>query len=138
MMGPRRNKKIISSHCPASFAILLILTSCMNGADKTAREIHEMLLRPQEHGGVIIVDIRNQTKYRDGHIRGAINIPVESKNFEERFSQLDNQSELVIYCGTGLKTDKAAETASRAGFKKVHALQGGVKAWKEAGYALER
>ena len=48
---------------------------------------------------LIIVDVRSESEYADGHIAGAISIPVESLN--ERLSEIDAGSDILVYCWSG-------------------------------------
>jgi rhodanese-related sulfurtransferase len=117
--------------------VILVLFSCSKIEHKSPAEIHA-LIQGKGAGNVVIVDVRSQAKYRGGHIAAAVNIPIESDTFERRIAALEKDRDIVFYCGTGLKTDKAAASAERLGFKKIHVMEGGLDAWEKAGLSLSR
>ena len=132
----RKTFIVRSAVCFPVFFILLF--ACSKISHKTPAEINEMIHSSGSGTGVILIDVRSPVKYREGHIAGAVNIPLESKTFDLRLSAFDREDEIVFYCGTGLKTVKAAETAQDQGFEKIYVLDGGIKAWQKAGLNLAR
>jgi len=117
--------------------VVLSLFSCSKIDRGSPAEI-QSLIRGGNAANVVVVDVRPAVKYGEGHIASAINIPIESDTFERRIAALDRGREIGFYCGTGQKTDKAAETAERLGFGKIHVLEGGIEAWEKAGLELTR
>ena len=45
---------------------------------------------------------------------------------------------MIAVCARGQRANAAASTLSRAGFKQLHSLHGGLKAWKDAGMPLDK
>jgi rhodanese-related sulfurtransferase len=132
------NKRKIRRHPIAMFLpVILLLFSCSKIEHQSPAEIHA-LIQGKGTGNVVIVDVRSQAKYSGGHIAAAVNIPIESDTFERRIAALEKDRDIVFYCGTGLKTEKAAATAERLGFKNIHVMEGGFDAWEKAGLGLSR
>ena len=71
-----------------------------------------------------IVDVRTKIEYNNGHLEGAINIPVDS--LRERMVELDKNKEVLEYCQVGLRGYVAARILEQNGFK-VKNLTGGYK-----------
>ncbi len=117
--------------------IVFLLLSCSNVSTRSSEEIHSLINDPDNGNHIVLVDIRNAAKYADGHIPGAIHIPVRSKKFRERLSSHNDKPTLVLYCGQGLKTGKAAEMAGETGFKKIYILEGGFSSWEDRGYPVD-
>jgi len=113
--------------------ILAILTSCGAVSRKSPRDIHKIITNPDMHQNIVIVDIRSSSKYADGHIPGAIHIPFRSKNFDELLYAYRDTPVLILYCGRGLKTEKAAQIAKESGFTQIFILEGGLSSWKDRG-----
>lgn len=79
------------------------------------------------------VDVREDDEYRAGHARGAIHI---GKGVIERDieTKLPNPSdEIVLYCGGGFRSALAADALQRMGYTNVVSMDGGMRAWREAG-----
>ena len=72
----------------------------------------------------IVLDVRTEKEFNNGHIEGAINIPVDS--LRERIGELDKNKEILEYCQVGLRGYVAARILEQKGFK-VKNLTGGYK-----------
>ena len=83
---------------------------------------------------LVILDVRTPSEYEDGHIKDAINIPVDE--LEGRLGELDPGDELLVYCRTGNRSTRAVRLLEENGFTKILHMDGGVVAWGEAGYSL--
>ncbi|MBZ9633971.1 CoA-disulfide reductase [Clostridium sp. FP1] len=72
----------------------------------------------------IVLDVRTEMEFSNGHMKGAINIPVDS--LRERIGELDKNKEILEYCQVGLRGYVAARILSQNEFK-VKNLTGGYK-----------
>ena len=89
---------------------------------------------------VVLVDIRDPRELeRDGHVPGAFHctrgmlefwIDPESPYHKPVFTQ---DKKFVFFCAGGLRSALAAQTAKQMGLNPVAHVEGGFKAWKEAG-----
>jgi len=87
---------------------------------------------------IVIVDLRNEKKYADGHIKGAVSAEYHEATFIRDITTLDRKSEIILYCGEGIKSDKAASLMKEKGFKSIKILRGGYSSWVNAGFSTER
>ena len=81
----------------------------------------------------IVVDVRDKSEYAEGHIRGAINIPVAS--FSLQSGKLDKNKTIIVYCNAGGRSYMAYRKLISLGYKKFY--QALFADWKEAGYKIE-
>jgi phage shock protein E len=73
--------------------------------------------------GAKLVDVRSADEFAEGHIEGAINIPVD--DIAARTAELGDKSQpVVLYCRSGKRSARAAATLREAGFTKVENLGG--------------
>lgn len=79
--------------------------------------------------GATLVDIRNMDAYDQGHIQGAINIPIRILPF--KFNQLDKDKDILVICYVGGSSVMASKVLSKAGFKVKNVI-GGMQAWNGA------
>jgi len=93
----------------------------------------EMADLQRKFSNVVFVDVRSQYEFETLHIKGAINIPLSSRDFGAQVKALSTKSgkQLVMYCngGTCKKSYKAAKKAVEAGVNNVVAFDAGIYAW---------
>lgn len=71
-----------------------------------------------------VVDVRTELEFSNGHINGAINIPVD--DLRQRLNELDKSKEIIVYCQVGLRGYVAERILMQNGFK-VKNVTGGYK-----------
>lgn len=84
--------------------------------------------------GLVILDVRSQSEYDDGHIEGAILIP--NTEIADRLDELDKGDELLVYCRTGNRSGQAIEILEEAGFTKIYHMNDGISTWISEGYPV--
>ncbi len=65
-------------------------------------------------GGALIVDVRTADEYRQGHVSGSINIPLDTLRNEMR--NLDKRQPIVTCCRSGMRSASAAALLTSNGF----------------------
>jgi rhodanese-related sulfurtransferase len=85
----------------------------------------------------IVVDVRTPKEYAEGHIPGAISLPLDQVS--TRITELEQWKEKEIYliCESGGRSKRAASLLSEAGYRTVN-IEGGTYAWRNAGYPVEQ
>ncbi|MDP1660207.1 MAG: rhodanese-like domain-containing protein [Methylotenera sp.] len=81
----------------------------------------------------IIVDVREDSEWKEQHIAGAIHIPLAQVASRLRELAQYKDSNVVVQCRSGKRSAKAASTLQDAGFTKVYNLTGGIIAWDKDG-----
>lgn len=89
-----------------------------------------------ERGGVQVVDVREAAEYARGHIAGARLIPLSQ--ISERAFDLDPGAETLVVCHVGQRSAKAADVLRASGFSRVYNLRGGMVAWINQRFPVER
>lgn len=82
-------------------------------------------------GGVMLVDIRSDDEFKDGHIPGAVLLP--DGKIDAATAQLLIPGETIFYCASGQRTRANAPAFSAAGFDHAICITGGLHAWRAAG-----
>ncbi|MCB9435965.1 MAG: MBL fold metallo-hydrolase [Anaerolineales bacterium] len=102
--------------------------------DVTAMELHELL---QNNGSSpLVIDVREPWEYAQGHIPGALLMPLGE--FQRRFHELQNEKPIAVVCATGARSQTAAALLGQQGFKKVYNLVGGTSGWMMKRLPIER
>lgn len=89
-------------------------------------------------GDMIVLDVREKEAFEAGHIPGAVHLPRGQLELRVNAMLCDPTARLVTCCEFGKISTLAAATLRELGFLRAVALDGGVKAWAEAGYPVER
>ena len=86
----------------------------------------------------VIVDVRSEREFRDGHVPGAVNVPFwhVSSNLAAIHSAKDH--DLVVYCGHGPRAMIAGRALRKHGFTRVVYLKGHFSKWRSEGRREER
>src|SRR5829696_5430432 len=96
----------------------------------------EELLRLLKDETVIVIDVRPEVEYEQGHISSARSVPVE--NLKRRLTELPRDVEIVAYCRGPycVYSDQAVRLLHEHGFK-ARRLSEGFPEWRAAGYPIE-
>ncbi len=85
---------------------------------------------------VQVIDVRTPEEFADGHIAGAVNIPVQSSDFSARVAELDPNATYAVYCRSGNRSQPAVEAMTDAGITTIFELKSGTKGWISEGQPL--
>jgi len=85
----------------------------------------------------LVVDVREQDEWDEGHIPGAIHIP--RGNLESRIERAapETTKPVLLYCSVGNRSAFAAKTLEEMGYEDVVSLAGGFTDWKRNGYPVQ-
>ena len=84
----------------------------------------------KERAGYILIDVREQEEWDQGHIDGARLWPL-SKIMQGVFPDLPHGAEIILHCEKGMRSLQAAQIFKDNGFMDVASLSGGYEAWLE-------
>ena len=90
-----------------------------------------------ETGEPVVVDVREQDEWDEGHIPGAVHVP--RGHLESRIDRLapDTARPVVVYCSAGNRSAFAAKTLADLGYEDVVSLAGGFTDWKRNGFPVQ-
>lgn len=69
--------------------------------------------------GATVIDVRTPAEYDSGHLDGALNIDVQSADFEALVSELPKDDTYVVYCRSGNRSATAAQIMEGLGFTDI-------------------
>ena len=112
------------------FSCNLINNNSVNEIDSD--ELTEFL----QINDAILVDVRRDDEYINGHIENSINIDYMSDKFVAKTEMLDKNMPIILYCRSGRRSYLSAVKLSENGFKEVYNLKGGILSWIEIGNSV--
>ncbi|MEK4028832.1 rhodanese-like domain-containing protein [Pseudobacillus sp. FSL P4-0506] len=74
-----------------------------------------------------LIDVREPNEFEAGHILGARNIPLTQ--MKTRMKEIRPDKPVYLYCQSGLRSGRAAQTLYKKGYRDLYHLQGGFKSW---------
>jgi len=83
----------------------------------------------------MLLDVRTAEEYAEGHIKGAVLIPLQE--LEQRISEVPKDKQVYVYCRSGGRSARASKILVNEGYTRIENVVGGFMAWKDAGYPVE-
>ena len=85
----------------------------------------------------VFIDVREDEEYARDHAAGARHLGrgILERDIESAIP--DKDAEIVLYCGGGFRSALAAESLQKMGYRAVISMDGGIKAWRDAGFPME-
>jgi rhodanese-related sulfurtransferase len=118
-------------HNPGFLAIV-------NDAKSRIRQIDIDEYQTMSRDGHVLVDTREDHEWQAAHAEGAVHL---SKGIIERDIETqipDKSTTLVLYCGGGFRSALVADTLQKMGYENAISLDGGWRAWNQAGLPIEK
>ncbi len=80
---------------------------------------------------IVLIDVRTPAEYMMEHVAGALLMPMAF--FRPHALPTQDGKRIVLHCGSGVRSGKAAAMALDAGLSPLAHMEGGFEAWKQAG-----
>jgi rhodanese-related sulfurtransferase len=87
-------------------------------------------------GAIRVLDVREESEFRDGHLPGAIHVPV--KRLPDRVGRLKRDKPYAVICASGSRSRGATGYLLDQGFEGAVSVRGGTGAWARSGRPLVR
>ncbi|KAA3619970.1 MAG: rhodanese-like domain-containing protein [Calditrichaeota bacterium] len=97
----------------------------------------EVVENINSQGTTLILDVRSTAEFTQGHIPGAVNIPITEIN--QRLSELNSykDKEIAVVCYSGGRTVASLRLLKEAGYSNLKHIAGDMQAWYAARLPLE-
>ena len=92
---------------------IVCLVSLGNKKQETEKEKLDKIL---EGNNYEILDVRTVEEYTEGHVKGAVNIPLDEL---DEYADLDKTKTILVYCKSGVRSAKAYNILTRLGYNVV-------------------
>ena len=101
--------------------------------DITIQQARDLI---QSQPKLVILDVRTQQEYDEGHIERAILIPLN--DLKVRLGELSMSDDLLIYCRTGNRSSQAVSILKANGYTRIFHMKDGITTWIQAGYTVTK
>lgn len=82
-------------------------------------------------GNAVLIDVRETSEYEEGHMEGAVNIPL--RTLGENLDKIPADSQVFVYCKSGWRAGIATSSLRMLGYDNVLAYPPGWNRWTAAG-----
>ena len=113
--------------------MLSFLRKLMAGVPSiTVDQLEELL----HQDAVRLIDVREESEFRGGHVPGAVNIP--KGKLGQRLDKLKKDKPYAVICASGSRSMGATGQLLEAGFEGTVSVSGGTSAWARSGRLIKR
>jgi rhodanese-related sulfurtransferase len=89
----------------------------------------------QDHAGdAVILDVRTPSEHNSERILGTTNIPLDE--IEKHLDELRGYKHVYVHCASGNRSSQACQKLSTLGLDNIINVEGGLSAWKDAGFPI--
>jgi len=122
-----------SCNClPLNISSATINQSAAAYTDMTAADVKTAL---DTDKSIILVDVRTEEEYNQGHISGSVLIPLDQLPDKAETELANKDAKIIVYCRSGARSSAAAQTLADLGYTNVYNMVGGISSW---GYETEK
>jgi rhodanese-related sulfurtransferase len=84
------------------------------------------------------LDVREESEFAKDRAKGARHLGrgIIERDIESLIP--DKAAEIILYCGGGFRSALAADNLRLMGYSNAISMDGGIRAWREAGYPMEK
>lgn len=93
----------------------------INEKEINYKKLQEMLKKEN-----VLIDVRSHQEYEEGHLIGAILIPLYTLETEILKKVPNKQTTIIVYCASGIRSKQAQEILESLGYENVYSLKGGL------------
>lgn len=133
----------ILDHWVLSFALVFVLVLLISETLKRRmlgfKEVSPTdAIRHINKDDAVVLDVREDKEYAEGHISNALHIPVGV--IDKRLQELEpyKSKPIIVYCRSGDRAARASTILRKQGFESVYKLNGGILAWKAANLPVSK
>lgn len=104
-------------------------------------EADELMMDMPHDEKLIVLDVRRETEFADGHLKDAINLPLNDMNDPGRMANLEEDENIYVHCAGGYRSVIAASLMKRQGIHNLRNVLGGwgkIKLQEKASIVKER
>lgn len=129
--------------CFAFFLIFPFAISAQKNMDKTLKKFNSESIPYTQVAAVskmentILLDARMKKEYSVSHLKNSIWVGYEAFELNTVTSKIkDKDSEIVVYCSIGVRSEDIGEKLKKAGYTNIKNLYGGIFEWKNQGHPV--
>lgn len=101
-------------------------------------EADELAMDIPHDDNLIVVDVRKETEFAEGHVKEAVNLPLNEMNDPALIAHIEDSDNLYVHCAGGYRSVIACSILKKQGFHNLRNVLGGWKAISEQKIPIEK
>lgn len=101
-------------------------------------EADELAMDMPHDDHLLVVDVRKETEFADGHVKGAVNLPLGDMNDLGLLANIDDRDNLYVHCAGGYRSVIASSIIKKQGFHNLRNVVGGFVKIKEQKIEIQK
>jgi phage shock protein E len=94
----------------------------------TSKEAAQML---KSEKNLVVLDVRTAEEFKDGHIKGALNIDIRQPDAFVKIDKLNRNAKYIVHCRTNHRSQIAVDHMVQKGFKTIIQIMDGYEGWSQ-------
>ena len=94
----------------------------------TSKEAANML---KSDKNLVVLDVRTAEEFKDGHIKGALNIDIRQPDAFVKIDKLNRNAKYIVHCRTNHRSKIAVDHMVQSGFKTIIQIMDGFDGWSQ-------
>jgi len=100
-----------------------------------SKAAHQML---QKDISINVLDVRTPVEYKNGHIKGAINIDISQNSAFNKIDKLNHNAKYIVHCYTNRRSSFATDYMVQKGFKVIYQIMDGFYGWESNNLPIQK
>jgi len=101
----------------------------IKGPKISPQELKELLDSKHAEDEIILIDVRESDEFSENSIPGSISVPLGDLDTSTVLQEISKESQIVVVCLSGCRSEFAQQMLLDMGFKHVYDLSGGLANW---------
>lgn len=101
-------------------------------------EADELAMDIPHDNNLLVIDVRKETEFADGHVKGAANLPLSEMTDPALLANIEDSDNLYVHCAGGYRSVIASSLLKRQGFHNLRNVLGGWSKIKEQKIEIEK
>ena len=106
----------------------LTVINAQKKIEMNSKEVNTMLQKDKK---MIVLDVRTVDEFKEGHLKGAINIDIRQPDALSKIDKLDHNAKYIVHCRTNKRSQIAVDHMTKNGFKIVYQMMDGITGWNQ-------
>ena len=94
-------------------------------------EADELAMDLPHDDNLVVVDVRKETEFAEGHVKDAVNLPLAEMNDPGLIANIEDRDNLYVHCAGGYRSVIASSILKKQGFHNLRNVVGGFEKIKE-------